>query len=117
MRARIAFSLMSLLQDQNKSVREHAVSASARGIPAVRLGRWKYIPAPGSGGWGTGGDQSQSIQLYDLADDIGETKNLAAVHTDRVSKMQTLLETLIDEGRSTRGPIQNNDVKVRRFSP
>jgi hypothetical protein len=51
------------LQGNEKPIREHAVSASAQGIPAVRSGTWKYIPAPGSGGWGKGGDQSQAVQL------------------------------------------------------
>ncbi len=110
-----SFSLLPLLEGADKPVRDNAVSASSGGIPAVRFGQWKYIPAPGSGGWGKGGDQSQPVQLYDLASDIGETKNLAAQEPERVAQMQALLENLIARGRSTPGPDQPNDVKVRRY--
>lgn len=110
-----SFSLLPLLQGDNQPIRQHAVSASINGVPAVRSGHWKYIPAPGSGGWGKGGDSSQPVQLYNLAADLGETNNLAAQQPSRVSEMKALLEQLITRGRSTPGPAQANDVKVRRF--
>jgi arylsulfatase A-like enzyme len=81
----------------------------------VREGHWKYIAAPGSGGWGKGGDQSQPVQLYNLADDLGETKNLAAAMPEKVAEMKALLEKLITDGRSTPGVRQKNDVEVTRF--
>ena len=110
-----SFSLMPLLKGDHKPIRENAVSASIRGTPAVRSGSWKYIPAPGSGGWGTGGDQSQPVQLYNLADDLGETKNLAAAMPEKVAEMKALLEKLITDGRSTPGAKQKNDVEVKRY--
>ena len=110
-----SFSLMPLLKGEDKPIRENAVSASINGIPAVRSGTWKYIPAPGSGGWGKGGDQSQPVQLYNLADDISESKNLAAAMPEKVAEMQALLEKLITDGRSTPGAQQKNDVEVVRY--
>ncbi|CAN5877781.1 arylsulfatase [soil metagenome] len=110
-----SFSLLPLLKGEDKTIRENAVSASSGGTPGVRSGSWKYIPAPGSGGWGTGGDQSQPVQLYNLADDIGESKNLAAAMPDKVAEMKALLEKLITDGRSTPGAVQKNDVEVIRF--
>ncbi len=110
-----SFSLMPLLKGEDKPIREQAVSASIGGTPAVRSGSWKYIPAPGSGGWGKGGDQSQPVQLYNLADDLGETKNLAAAMPEKVTEMKTLLEKLIADGRSTPGAPQKNDVEVKRY--
>ena len=98
-------------------IRENAVSTSIKGVPAVRLGKTKYIPAPGSGGWGKGGDHSQPVQLYDLGDDIGETKNEAHQRPGVVDRMRDLLQGLIENGRSTPGPEQKNDVEVRRFDP
>jgi hypothetical protein len=50
-----------------------------------------------------------------VMDDIGETTNLAAKHSERVAQMQALLEKLITRGRSTPGAAQQNDVEVRRF--
>ena len=108
-------SLMPLLKGGDQPVRGNAVSASIGGVPALRSGNWKYIPAPGSGGWGKGGDPSQPVQLYDLADDLGETKNLAATMPEKVAEMKTLLEKLITHGRSTPGEPQKNDVEVKRF--
>jgi len=110
-----SFSLLPLLKGEEKPVRENAVSASIGGTPAVRSGSWNYIPAPGSGGWGSGGDQSQPVQLYNLAEDLGETKNLAAAMPEKVAEMKAILEKLITDGRSTPGPTQKNDVEVKRY--
>ncbi|MEE3075605.1 MAG: arylsulfatase [Planctomycetota bacterium] len=112
-----SFSLLPLLHGRDMSVRETSVSCSIRGIPSIRKGDWKYIPAPGSAGWGKGGDQSQPHQLYNLANDLEEANNLASDQPERVVQLQTLLETLITNGRSTPGEHQNNDVKVRRHIP
>jgi len=110
-----SFSLVPLLKGVDKPVRETAVSCASSGVPGLRQGAWKYIAGRGSGGWGKGGDQSQPVQLYNLADDIGETKNLAAAQPERVAQMQALLEKIITDGRNTPGPRQPNDVTVRRF--
>jgi len=91
------------------------VKIRTRLYTAVRLGDWKYIPAPGSGGWGKGGDQSQPVQLYNLADDLGETKNLAAAMPEKVAEIRALLEKTIADGRSTPGEAQRNDVEVKRY--
>ncbi len=110
-----SISILPLLHGVDKPVREQSVNCSSEGLPSVRSGSWKLILGPGSGGWGKGGDQSQPIQLYNLADDIGETKNLAATQPERVAQMKAQLEKYITEGRSTPGEAQKNDVEVRRF--
>ncbi|MCS7471696.1 arylsulfatase [Stieleria sp. ICT_E10.1] len=109
-----SFSLVPLLKGETQPIRETSVSCSIRGVPSLRDRNWKYIAAPGSGGWGKGGDQSQPVQLYDLATDLAETRNLAAEQPERLKSMQALLETTITAGRSTPGSPQRNDVKVRR---
>lgn len=110
-----SFSLLPLLQGADHPIREHAVSASSSGLPALRVGAWKYIAGSGSGGWGTGGDQSQPLQLYDLSNDLGEQKNLAAEMPEKVAELQQVFEQLINRGRSTPGAAQDNDVSVKRF--
>ncbi|HSP41604.1 MAG TPA: sulfatase-like hydrolase/transferase, partial [Luteolibacter sp.] len=109
-----SFKLLPLLKGEDNPVRANAVSNSIGGVPAVRDGPWKYIAAPGSGGWTMGGDPSQPVQLYHLADDPAETHNLAATRPDKVAEMQALLEKLITDGRSTPGAKQQNDVNVVR---
>jgi len=109
-----SFSLLPLFKGKDKLIRENCINCSTKGVPAIRSGSWKLILAPGSGGWSMG-DTDQPIQLYNLADDPGETKNLAAGQPERVAKMKALLEKLITDGRSTPGEVQQNDVKVRRF--
>jgi arylsulfatase A len=110
-----SFSMLPLLRGEEKPIRENAVSASSGGLPAVRLGDWKYIPGAGGGGFGAKGDPSQSVQLYNLADDLGETKNLAAAMPEKVAEMKAMLEKVITAGRSTPGAPQKNDVEVRRY--
>ena len=49
---------------------------------ALRQGSWKLIPG------------GQGPQLYNLADDVGETQNLAEAHPDRVEEMRALLHQI-----------------------
>ncbi|MFO0867765.1 MAG: arylsulfatase [Pirellulales bacterium] len=108
-------SLLPLLKGEDRPVRAHAVSTSSAGVPALRSGRWKYIAGPAKGGGATDGDPASSLQLYNLADDLAETRNLASSHPEKVAEMQQLLEQLITDGRSTPGTRQPNDVRVVRY--
>jgi arylsulfatase A len=113
-----SFSLLPLLRGKDQPIRPHAVSCAMSGVPALRHGDWKLIAAAsGSGGFTKlpPVDPATPVLLYNLAEDVGETKNLAAEQPERVAEMQTLLERLITAGRSTPGASQPNDVTVRRF--
>lgn len=94
-----SFSFVSLLKGANQPIRPHAVSCAAVGTAGLRRGDWKYIPHP-------------KPELYNLADDIGETKNLAAQKPALLAEMKALLEKIIADGRSTPGAPQTNDVRV-----
>jgi hypothetical protein len=48
------------------------------------------------------------VQLYDLAADIGETRNVQAEHPEIVARLTGLLEKYVAEGRSTPGQPQAN---------
>jgi arylsulfatase A-like enzyme len=109
-----SFSLLPLLKGGNKPVREHAVSCAINGVPGLRVGPWKLIPAP-EARTAAQGQARPGVQLYNLAEDLGETNNLAATQPARVAQMNTLLEKVIADGRSTPGTPQKNDVAVRRF--
>ncbi len=109
-----SFSLLPLLKGEDNPVRENAVSTSDDGLPSLRSGSWKLILGPGSGGLLLGND-GETVQLYNLENDIGETKNFAGELPGRVREMKILMEKLITDGRSTAGPLQKNDVKVKRY--
>jgi hypothetical protein len=46
--------------------------------------------------------ESSEAQLYNLAEDIGETKNLAPEHPERVKELSDLLQRIRSDGRSQR---------------
>ncbi len=109
-------SLLPLLKGLDRPVRECAVNQSSQGLLALRKGPWKLIFGPGSGGWGKGRDD-QPAQLYNLADDLSESRNLYAENPERVAELTALMESIVNRGRSTPGPPQHNDVPLnwKRF--
>ncbi|MDX2036283.1 MAG: arylsulfatase [Isosphaeraceae bacterium] len=96
--------------------RAAVVHHSIEGRFAIRDGKWKLCLCAGSGGWSKGGG-TESPQLYDMAADPGETKNLAAARPEVVTRLTNLLESFVSEGRSTPGETQKNDVDVKIHKP
>jgi hypothetical protein len=84
---------------------------------AILDGRWKLVLCPGSGGWSEDDAQAAAagkplVQLYDMAADPGETRNLCRERPDRVQAMVDQLKAIVARGRSTPGRPQMNDVEV-----
>lgn len=109
-----SFSFLPLLKGDDHQLREHAVSCSIRGLPSIRSNKWKLILGSGSGGW-TEGSEDEPIQLYNLKNDLGERQNLAADLPERVEEMKTVMERLIQNGRSSPGLKQANDIADVRY--
>jgi hypothetical protein len=65
------------------------------------------------GGFGGAPGVAESGQLYDLAADLGETKNLWLDKPELVAELTATMTRLVTEGRSTPGAKQQNDVPVR----
>jgi arylsulfatase A-like enzyme len=107
-----------LLGTAQKPVRETLVHHSINGRFAIREGQWKLCLSPGSGGWSAPRDpqaMKQGLpqeQLYDMAFDLAETKNVAAEHPEIVKRLTQRLEKMVTEGRSTPGSPQENTVPV-----
>ena len=68
---------------------------------AVRMGDWKLLlnandpdvePAPDAGSALTG-----TVELYNLADDLGETKNLAAAQPEKVKELRARLAAFLHD--------------------
>ena len=116
-------SLLPVLEGRAREpVREATVHHSIDGSFAIRQGSWKLALCPDSGGWSDPKPGSReagnlpSVQLYDLATDVGESRNVAEAHPEIVERLTRLLEKYVEEGRSTPGPRQQNTgaVSLRR---
>lgn len=103
-----SFSFAPLLKGQNAPTRTNAISCAASGVPGVRSGPWKLILQADP-------KAKTDVELFNLDDDLGETKNLAAQEPARVAEMKALYEKLVADGRSTPGTVQKNDVVVQRY--
>jgi arylsulfatase A-like enzyme len=80
----------------SKTGRDHLVLQASN--LTLREGKWKYLP-PSKGqavqiNTQTETGNSPEPQLYDLASDPGERRNLAQEHPDRVARMAAMLERI-----------------------
>ena len=76
----------------------HYIGVDASGqLPAasVRQGDWKLICY-----FHDGSQQENRYELYNLRDDLGESKNLAATQPSRVKALTTLLEDFLKETKA-----------------
>ncbi len=81
------------------------LSVSTRGpsVAALRMGDWKLILGEARGPRNSEGDkpageprrESQTVSLYNLTDDPGESTNLANTHSERVQSMSERLRFLL----------------------
>ena len=113
-----SYSMLSLITGENdKAIREYTVHHSIDGDFAIRQGDWKLITCEGSGGWSYPrkvdivNDKLDlpPMQLYNLKEDIAETKNLIAENPEKAAELKAALKNLILDGRSTPGAKQEND--------
>jgi arylsulfatase A-like enzyme len=77
---------------------------SADGVFAIRRGPWKWIegaPAKGAEAPRARADEFHA-QLYNLDQDIAETKDLAAAQADELNKLKLLLNQQRDQGSSSK---------------
>ena len=107
-----SISFLPILKGQTPDTqRQNIVHHDYAGRFAVREGHWKLILAPDAQAKGSTG-KGKDYQLYNLAEDIDESKNLANEHPNKVDTLLTLLEEIVADGRSTPGSPQTNDAKI-----
>ena len=85
-------------QPENQPIREALVIRSGGGLMTIRMGDWKLIDGLGSGGFSKPrrvkpGRGDPPGQLYNLANDLGETKNL---YLQKPQVVQRLLKKLAE---------------------
>ena len=118
-----------LLGEQLKApIREATVHHSARGKFAIRQGDWVLIDAPSGDDNGANGEPSwlksergysthtHPGELFDMREDLSQRHNLYAERPEIVSKLKSLLRKYMEEGRSTPGTPQPNDVEIQPYS-
>ena len=120
--------LPALLGEPRKTpLREATVHHSARGKFAIRQGDWVLIDAPSGDDNGANGEPAwlksergytaheQPRELFNVREDVSQRHNLYADQPEIASKLSRLLKKYIDDGRSTPGAPQANDVDVQPY--
>ena len=108
-------SFLPVLTGATEQVREATVHHSINGSFAIRKGDWKLLLCPGSGGWSypTPRDTKDldlpPIQLFNLKKDPSETTNVYSENLGKVKELYRLLESYVENGRSTPGPKLANE--------
>ncbi len=100
---------LPVLLNQNNTSRAFVVEQSLNNTLSLLIDNWKYIEP--SNGPAINKDTNTELgnlpqpQLYNLAKDPGETKNLAAAYPDRVNEMKRKL----DEIKQQKGAVASSD--------
>ncbi len=101
-----SFSILPLLLGTAKGpVREATVHQSYHGDLAIRQGPWKLIFF-----------KDGKRELYNLKDDLSETRNILAENQAVVERLTKLMQQYIDNGRSTPGAPQKS-AKIELAKP
>jgi arylsulfatase A-like enzyme len=95
-----SFDLLPILlgQKRDKPVRDHLIEHSRR--MGVRQGQWKLVTLAGVRRPAKGGEANAPPELYNLADDLGETRNLAQQNPEKVKELAALWERVRTQARS-----------------
>lgn len=113
------FSLLPVFDGADSSGRESLISHSIGGSFAIREGDWKLCLSAGSGGWSAPREPVAKkeglppMQLFNLASDRGEQKNVASENPNKVKSLLNLLNQQVEAGRCTPGESVANDRDVK----
>ncbi len=86
----------------SEPIREAIVHHDRWGRFAIRQGPWKLVILAEK-------DKEPDLQLYNIAEDVGEINDISDAHPDRVESLLVLLNEYVAKGRSTPGKNQPND--------
>ena len=102
------------MRGKNEAIRPFTIHHSIRGQFAIRKGYWKLILTDDNGGgwdllWETPKTKANIVQLYNLKNDPGETRNLEEGHPEIIKELVDDLTQALHRGRTTPGKPQSND--------
>jgi arylsulfatase A len=124
----VSFLPVLLGQKRQGSIREATVHHSARGKFAIRRGDWVFIDAPSGDDNGVHGEpqwlrdergytpHTNPGELFNLREDPAQRDNQYSEKPELVRELKSLLEKYRQEGRSTPGALQKNDVEIQPYS-
>ena len=92
--------LPDLLNKQGAPVRQAIINQASEGL-AIREGFWKYIVF-----------RNGTRELYNLNEDISETKDVSKTNAAVVNRLEQLMQSYFDRGRSTPGPVQKKEFEL-----
>ena len=97
-----SFSFLATLRGEVAPARPAVIHHSANGTFAIRDGRWKLVAGNGSGGRQRprGKPFARPYELYDLAVDLAEARNVIARHPEVAERLEAELERIRGAGRS-----------------
>ena len=105
--------LQAALEKSETTARASVVSHSVDGEFAFREGPWKIVFTNSSRNLNESRGKPTVVGLYNLADDLAETTDVARQRPDVVEQLTRQLQTIVTNGRSRPGPPQANDTEVR----
>ena len=92
--------LPDLLNKQGAPLRQAIINQASEGL-AIRQGFWKYIVF-----------RNGTRELYNLNEDISETKDVSKTNVAVVDRLEQLMHSYFDRGRSTPGPVQKKEFEL-----
>ncbi len=98
-----SFSLLPLLNGKDwETPRAPVIHHSVGGMYSIRDGDWKLVLGNGSGGRQTpkGKPFQKPYQLFNLAEDIGETTNVISKHPEIAKRLEAECERIRESGKS-----------------
>jgi len=102
-----SYNILPALMGQNRAepIREAVVHHSGSGMFAIRQGKWKLVLGRGSGGFSVPRTIKPKPgepegQLYNLEDDLAESRNLWSENPEIVERLTNLLEKYKQQGYS-----------------
>ena len=113
-----SFSLLPAFKGKQSTSRKTLISHSIGGSFSIRQGDWKLCLSAGSGGWSAPREAEAKkkklpvMQLFNLKDDRGESKNLIAEKRLKANELIHLLNGEVERGRSSPGKPVPNDREV-----